>query len=44
MSDLASLVGRLKGSFGAELMRLAPPGRGKPAQQVDLVYPGLRAA
>jgi hypothetical protein len=44
MSDLATVVGRLTGGVGAELMRLAPSGQARPAENIDLVYPSFRAA
>ncbi|MPZ47550.1 MAG: hypothetical protein GEV05_30165 [Betaproteobacteria bacterium] len=44
MSDLASLVGRLTGSIGAELMRLAPSGQARPAEHIDPVFPSFRSA
>jgi uncharacterized protein involved in exopolysaccharide biosynthesis len=44
MSDLATVVGRLTGGIGAELMRLAPSGQARPAENIDPVYPSFRAA
>jgi uncharacterized protein involved in exopolysaccharide biosynthesis len=44
MADLSSKVGRMAGAVGAELIRLAPPGRARPAEQVDCVYPSFRLA
>jgi uncharacterized protein involved in exopolysaccharide biosynthesis len=44
MSDLATLVGRLSGGIGAELMRLAPSGQARPAEQINPVYPIFRSA
>lgn len=44
MSDLATLVGRLSGGIGTELMRLAPSGQARPADQIDPRYPSFRTA
>lgn len=44
MSDLAALVGRLSGSLGTELMRLAPSGQARPLEQIDTIYPSFRTA
>jgi hypothetical protein len=44
MSDLATKVGRLSGAMGAELMRLAPPGKLRSADDVELVYPAFRSS